>query len=560
MSAYSAPERNTGTFISAYHPKKIFSTDHTHSGFGDGDVKKSGSNDFTGTNSFSNETTFTNTNPITLETDSGSTTLMFKESDTTTATIDFSTDENSNGDLDIRANKVILKSSAGTDAVSISSDKMTTTSLPECSATPSTANQLINKTYADTKVGKSGNETVAGVKNFTNNVGVGTSSPQRGIHIHTSNDSGIQFTTSGTGSGLENGARITMSATEFNLVNRQDGNMRFWTHGQERVRIDGNGNVGIGTTSPEQKLHIASHMKLADNTFIYLNNNNYMRIGGTSDNKIHFYGNGNPKITMNNNGDLGIGTTSPTKAKVEINGSINYYVSNARYFTNSTSNYSGVTSQNRPLSLYTSNMIATHQLHVFSDERIKKNITEVPDNLSLQILRDLPIKYYNYVDEIEQGTRKVIGFIAQEIKSIIPTAVSIGEDTIPDEYRLLEDFTWGKTEDGKFKLSCDLQNCRGIKYKFKVSNDTERESEDIEVVANDDDTFTFDNQYSNIFLFGKEVNDFHRLDKAQIFAVGMSALQEIDRQQQADKAKIATLEQSLALLEERISALENPTT
>ena len=67
---------------------------------------------------------------------------------------------------------------------------------------------------------------------------------------------------------------------------------------------------------------------------------------------------GNPKITMNNNGDLGIGTTTPTKAKVEINGSINYYVSNARYFTNSTSNYSGVTSQNRPLSLYTSNMIA----------------------------------------------------------------------------------------------------------------------------------------------------------------------------------------------------------
>ena len=54
-------------FISSYHPKKIFSTDHTHSGFGVGDVKDSGSNDFTGTNSFSNETTFTNTNPITLE-------------------------------------------------------------------------------------------------------------------------------------------------------------------------------------------------------------------------------------------------------------------------------------------------------------------------------------------------------------------------------------------------------------------------------------------------------------------------------------------------------------
>ena len=66
MSAYSAPERNTGAFI-GFIPKKIFSTDHTHSGFGVGDVKKSGSNDFTGINSFSNETTFTHTNPITLK-------------------------------------------------------------------------------------------------------------------------------------------------------------------------------------------------------------------------------------------------------------------------------------------------------------------------------------------------------------------------------------------------------------------------------------------------------------------------------------------------------------
>jgi len=553
MSAYSAPERNTGAFISGYYPKKIFSTDHTHSGFGVGDVKKSGSNDFTGTNSFSNETTFSNTNPITLETESGSTTLKFKESDTTHGTIEFRTADITDGDLRILANRVALKTSAGTDAVSISSDKMTTTSLPECSATPSTANQLINKTYADTKVGKSGNETVAGVKNFTNNVGVGTSSPQRGIHIHTTNDSGIQFTTSGTGSGLENGARITMSATEFNLVNRQDGNMRFWTHGQERVRIDGNGNVGIGTTSPEQKLHIAGNMKLQDNTFIYLSNNNYMRIRGTNDNKIQFYGNGNPKITMNNNGDLGIGTTTPTKAKVEINGSINYYVSNARYFTNSTSIYSGVTSQSRPLSLYTSNMIATHQLHVFSDERIKKNITEVPDNLSLNILRDLPIKYYNYVDDIQRGTNRVIGFIAQEVKDILPNAVAIEKDTIPDEYRLLEDFSWKETEDGKFHLSCDLQNCRGIKYKFKVSNNPDIESEDIEIVANDDNTFTFDKQYSHIFLYGREVDDFHRLDKAQIFAVGMSALQEVDRQLQAEKAKVSALEA-------RISALENPST
>ena len=50
MSAYDAPERNTGTFISAYHPKKVFSTDHTHSGIGGGDVKKAADNELTGDN------------------------------------------------------------------------------------------------------------------------------------------------------------------------------------------------------------------------------------------------------------------------------------------------------------------------------------------------------------------------------------------------------------------------------------------------------------------------------------------------------------------------------
>ena len=57
------------------------------------------------------------------------------------------------------ANKVFLRNSAGTDPVILENDKITTTVLPECSATVSSANQLVNKTYADTKVSKSGAET-----------------------------------------------------------------------------------------------------------------------------------------------------------------------------------------------------------------------------------------------------------------------------------------------------------------------------------------------------------------------------------------------------------------
>ena len=36
-------------------------------------------------------------------------------------------------------------------------------------------------------------------------------------------------------------------------------------------------------------------------------------------------------------------------------------------------------------------------------------------------------------------------------------------------------------------------------------------------VEDDKQTFIFEKQWKNVFLYGKEVNDFHALDKNQIF-------------------------------------------
>jgi hypothetical protein len=43
-----------------------------------------------------------------------------------------------------------------------------------------------------------------------------------------------------------------------------------------------------------------------------------------------------------------------------------------------------------------------------------------------------------------------------------------------------------------------------------------------------------------------------------IFVVAVAALQEVDRQLQAEKAKVATLETQLASVLARLDALENP--
>ena len=49
-----------------------------------------------------------------------------------------------------------------------------------------------------------------------------------------------------------------------------------------------------------------------------------------------------------------------------------------------------------------------------------------------------------------------------------------------------------------------------------------------------------------IFIYGQEINDFHNLEKNAIFTVATAALQEVDRQQQADTVRIAELEATVA--------------
>ena len=59
-----------------------------------------------------------------------------------------------------------------------------------------------------------------------------------------------------------------------------------------------------------------------------------------------------------------------------------------------------------------------------------------------------------------------------------------------------------------------------------------------------------ENVGSKIGVYGQVVDDFLSIDKNYIWTIATSALQEVDRQLQAEKTKVASLEA-------RISALEN---
>jgi len=84
--------------------------------------------------------------------------------------------------------------------------------------------------------------------------------------------------------------------------------------------------------------------------------------------------------------------------------------------------------------LLVDNNIRTMGIVVLSDRRIKSNVVDIHDTTALDQIRLLKPKYYDYVDKVKRGSSSVIGFIAQDVKEVLPRAVSVADGDIPNIY------------------------------------------------------------------------------------------------------------------------------
>lgn len=202
--------------------------------------------------------------------------------------------------------------------------------------------------------------------------------------------------------------------------------------------------------------------------------------------------------------------------------------------------------------------IWTSTLTTSSDRRIKTNIRDVPDDLSLKQLRELPCVYYDYIDYQKKGDSSTIGFIAQDVKKVMPMAVSLKKEFIPNEMRNLIEPVWETITDEKgnekFKLTINDLDISGntseavvkpTKFRFYVNNGDNEKNLEIENLENEPKSFIFEEKWKNIFLYGKEVDDFHIIEKDKIFAMLFSATQEIDKIQQEHAIEIAKNKEEL---------------
>jgi hypothetical protein len=180
-------------------------------------------------------------------------------------------------------------------------------------------------------------------------VGIGTNSPAANTKLHVVESAGttpsINAGTVGLfqqNSGSSNWASVAIlsgtsgvSTLDFGDENDQDvgsidysnsdNSMRFLTNTSERLRINSNGKIGIGTTSPLALLHI-KQSETGFNDGIRLETSTastedwYLYMNGADD--FTFRNDANDYVTFQKNtGNVGIGTTSPDY-KLQVNGDV----------------------------------------------------------------------------------------------------------------------------------------------------------------------------------------------------------------------------------------------
>ena len=150
--------------------------------------------------------------------------------------------------------------------------------------------------------------------------------------------------------------------------------------------------------------------------------------------------------------------------------------------------------------------------HNTSDLRIKTDITDIDDTIALQKVNAIENKEYHYIDPKKKNEMKTLGFIAQQVKEVLPNAVTLQNGYLPDEMRKIENPTWVAYDD-KWKLQIpdlDLTNDNFTgNVKFNVADDingNNKNSVDIECEKDDSNnktpTFIFEKNYPYVFILG----------------------------------------------------------
>lgn len=219
---------------------------------------------------------------------------------------------------------------------------------------------------------------------------------------------------------------------------------------------------------------------------------------------------------------------------------------------------------NGTYSIRATNRILCPEFDAISDERAKKDIIQSNSKADLSNLKKLSIKNFKYKDVVANSSKLKKGFIAQEVQQVFPESVNQITDFIPNIYQIGKNI---RTNDLEKTLTVTVDSLSDVKIGDKIRL-IGRNQNEVEVTAIEGTTFTVkgwtEKETKEVFVYGKQVNDFHVVDYDRIFTLNVSATQALiqeveDLKEQANKleAQNKALQKTNTMLVKKFDNLES---
>ncbi len=301
------------------------------------------------------------------------------------------------------------------------------------------------------------------------------------------------------------------------------------------TRASGTQSTAMGTGTKAK-----SYGELAvgsfNDTLLSVNSNSNTWVG--DQNRVFTVGTGvsstsrKTAFVIQQNGRIGIGTgtNAVTKGLVQIEGFVDYIPNqNTGYLNGSGSMGFFFNDDPTEYSIWASHRIAANEFNAYSDKRIK-NVIGVSSNISdLNTLAQIRITDYTMKDKVQYGDKAFKKVIAQELKEVYPQAVNISSNIIPSIYQK------ATISNGWIALETDL--VKGDIVKIVTANS----NKEVTVDEVEKGRFKVALSDGDVFVYGKQVNDFHTVDYEALTTLNISATQALLKRIEELEAQNANL-------------------
>lgn len=323
------------------------------------------------------------------------------------------------------------------------------------------------------------------------------------------------------------------------------------------------GRLSLGTTTEKTKIALFEGGADTYGMGIAADGQFQLHLGNRDNERFAFLGGASSHkeiMTVRADGRVGINNANPG-FPLQVSGKRNRqgsflrvnYDENGKLFQNFTTS--------EDVSILAEGAIMTGSYFVFSDARVKRNITSSDSAADLQSVRKLTLRDYDMVDTISSGNRRHKGVVAQEAREVLPGAVSMETRVVPDIFAPCTRFEHDPAT-GRLTLHLSKPHAAAVGERIRIL--TERGTLDlpVQVVPSKDSVVLRDCAEApvELFVYGREVSDFLSVNYDHLFVTGLGAIQELARREAAQAERIRELESRVSrlnVLEEKLAAVSS---